>query len=286
LDWARAIDEIARLHQFIDLCLQSLALGREATANVELQRRAAHTLRKADPFPEESAYLEALERARILEQFAREENAHGFPFLYSLAIVRLWSILESMADEVLIALLEETETIQMPEILRRIQGSVVEFARSPRDTQFEFLASQLRSVVQASLKPGIGRFEAVFEPLGLGGPVPDNVRRLFMEMAQLRNVIVHRSAIADKRLVASSPWLGYAVGDAIRIQAQDFRLYVRASHWYALEIDRRFELRAGKALRPSLVELERTVIGEINGLLASRARGESPDGRASNRSEG
>jgi uncharacterized protein YutE (UPF0331/DUF86 family) len=48
---------------------------------------------------------------------------------------------------------------------------------------------------------GCGRFESLLDTIGLGGSVEETVKRLFLELSQVRNIVVHKAGKADKRIV-------------------------------------------------------------------------------------
>lgn len=131
------------------------------------------------------------------------------------------------------------------EVLYRLKGPLLEFRAASPEEQSEFLAQLLKNAVDAPLKLGIGRFEAVLDPCGLGGGVHDLVRRVLLELSQVRNLVVHRSARVDKRILEHCPWLRARAGEELRVSAADFSIYGAAGYWYLMELARRVQRRAG-----------------------------------------
>lgn len=243
--WHDAVPEIKRLGVFVEACLSGLEASAQAVSYVDLQRRVAATLRKPDPFPTPESYETAKQHAERLQQLASEEEQKGFPYLFGLATVRLWSILEAMVDEIAVEYLKDPGSCEDVDLIRSLKGPLVDFVNAAPDEQAEFLANELKLAVKAALKPGVGRFEAILEPLGIGGGVDENVRRAFIELSQLRNAIVHCGGVADKRFVEACRWLGYAVGQRLRPTRLDFRIYELAVMWYIAEISARIARRQG-----------------------------------------
>ncbi|HXV79024.1 MAG TPA: hypothetical protein VEG60_04020 [Candidatus Binatia bacterium] len=93
--------------------------------------------------------------------------------------------------------------------------------------------------VKARFKLGIGRFEAVLNQIGLGGPVDADVQRTILELSQIRHVIIHRLGKADEKLAITCPWLNLRPGQRVRITQKQFRQFYLAFFWYMLELDRR-----------------------------------------------
>jgi hypothetical protein len=96
------------------------------------------------------------------------------------------------------------------------------------------------------LKVGVGAYESLLEPIGLGGHVPDRVRRTLLECQQVRNVIVHRNGVCDTRLVQACPWLGLKIGETISVHKRAFERYSTAVRWYILEMSARAQLSQGR----------------------------------------
>lgn len=93
--------------------------------------------------------------------------------------------------------------------------------------------------VKARFKLGIGRFEAVLNQIGLGGPVDADVQRTILELSQIRHVIIHRLGKADEKLATTCPWLNLRPGQRVRITQKQFRQFYLVFFWYMLELDRR-----------------------------------------------
>lgn len=100
---------------------------------------------------------------------------------------------------------------------------------------------------------GIGRFEVVLEALGLGGGVPELVRRRFMEMSEIRHNLVHRMGIIDSKLAEACPWLKMTVGHRIHLNDEVLNNYSMAIRFYAIEIDRRIRLAFSEPI-PDIAE--------------------------------
>ena len=145
-----------------------------------------------------------------------------------------------MIDEIALECVLTPERCSESTLLAGLRGPLLEFMTSSADERAEFLVGQLKQEVRSSMQKGIGRFEAIIQPLGLHGAVPDAVRRTFFELSEVRNAIIHRRRVADKRFVSSCPWFGAKVGDEMLLGEQHFNRYELASRWYIFELDQRF----------------------------------------------
>jgi hypothetical protein len=68
--------------------------------------------------------------------------------------------------------------------------------------------------------------------LGLGGSVDREVKRTLYELFQIRNVVVHRACIADRRLVEECARLGLKQGEEVRINHAAYHGYLEAIDAY------------------------------------------------------
>ena len=73
-------------------------------------------------------------------------------------------------------------------------------------------------------------------------------------MHHIRNVIVHRASLADRRLVQNCPWLGLKLGDKVLVTHQSLGAYGEALAKYVLTILERACLRYGVDLKKRLAE--------------------------------
>jgi hypothetical protein len=258
--WEGPARQIQRLELFVELAVSGLHAATKATRHVEQRREVARVTNREDPFADEHAYRRAKSHAEEVECFATSEHVRGFPYLFTLALVKLWSVVEASVDDLLIAALSSPEKWRDFSLVRELKGPLVEFAGAPPSQQVELLASELKLAVKSDLKPGAGKFEAMLKPVELGGGVPDEIRRTLLEMAEVRNGVVHRAGLADQRLVSSCPWLALKTGDEIRISQLDLDMYMSASHWYGLALTDRWQRWCGL---PGLDERHSAAWGEV-----------------------
>jgi hypothetical protein len=226
------------------------------------------------------------EQGAKLRQFAQAQWSSGYPYLYGLAAVRVWTILEVFVQDSFIALLPRRPDVLTLPAIKRLRGPLIEYSQAPPAKQAEFLYSLLVDDQSAPLKRGVGRFEAVFDALDLGGPVDDEVRRYILELSEVRNAVAHRNGIADERFVANCPWFGARDGEPLAVSHPKLGKYLQSAKWYVVEVSRRTLRRyppddmtgiateeKHRALQAWLAEMIRSVVKEP----AMPDLGESPD---------
>jgi hypothetical protein len=181
-------------------------------------------------------------RAERLEAFARDQHAIGYPYLYGLATVRLWGVLEACVDALVVDALRTPDVCPRGELLMSLKGPLIEYIRMSADEQVEYLAQQLAQTVNAGRQLGLGQFEALLDPIGLSGAVEPIVRRVLLEAQQVRHVFVHRDGYVDAKLRATCPWIGVPAGSPLHLRSDHFYSYLQAATWYVIEL----QLRARK----------------------------------------
>jgi hypothetical protein len=182
------IEELEQLRTFVDVCIAGLLHASHAVEFAHQQREVDRVLRKPDRFGAEHAFQKVLKEAKRLGEFAEREMPAGFPYLFSLATIRM------------------------------------------------------KEEVRANFQPGVGRFEAILNAVELGGPVHDGVRRAFLELSEVRHVLVHRRSKADAKLLERCPWLPVKPGDLLQVSETDLHFYHLACLWYVVEIERRLAM--------------------------------------------
>lgn len=177
-----------------------------------------------------------LERSRKLAQLAEREAATDFPLIHSQATVSLWGALEDFVRTFVAKWLQNVPSAMLNSPLISVKVAIGEYERLSSEEKGLFLAEALERTTNATFKQGVSRFEAVLEPLGFSGSVPDGLRRDIFELGQVRNAIAHRRGIADRRLLDACPWITTTLGRPISISRHDLRRYHEASVVYAMEL--------------------------------------------------
>lgn len=231
-----AVDATFQLDRFVETAWQGLGYASEATrVAVAL---AGYRNRKASPGSPQHPIPEELERATKLEAFSAEQLPH-FPFLHSLAAFRLWAILEAAVEDWLREVLQNHAELRQRPAFASLEGPLVEFAAVPVQEQNEILIERQKRRFGSPLNRGVGRFEALLDTVGLGGPVAGVPRRTLLELAEVRNVVAHKNGKADARFIERCPWFPAQKDHLLIVTHRHFHRYVTAAHWYLVELSRR-----------------------------------------------
>lgn len=236
-------EEIRELEIFVGVCRTALHQAVKSVEAIDLRRKIAEMLEQEPDFKSESELNDAKEHAAKVSEFAGNQSKDGLPYLHSLCAVRLWALVEATIDELVVHSLLTPSEYYDQKVLAKLKGPLIEFRSASPDEQAEFLAETLKQLVDAPLKIGAGKFEALLDPVALGGTIKDIVRRNLFELSQIRNIIVHKSGKADRRLVEACPWLNLKKGDNVHVTHKMFECYRLAVYWYMIALRSRIEAR-------------------------------------------
>jgi hypothetical protein len=269
-----ALTAIVDLTQFVEICWAGLSYAQSATTIKKIlayhqDKHAGETSTIYNSTERQITREQDFKRAESLQSFAEQELTAGFPHLYQLASVRLWTIVETfVGGELLNVIMDHPEIRNLP-IIRKMKGPLIDFNESSEAQQAETLLSLLSDELGARFRRGVGRFETIFEAIGLGGPIDDEVRRLIFELSEVRNVVVHRGGIVDPRFAHNCPWLNTTDGQALGVTHGQLLRYSFATQWYVVEINRREDVISPKTDSSSLslaevVELQEEILSNLS----------------------
>ena len=236
LDFAGQVSE---LDTFIHTGHQGLSYALAATRFIEILKRMDLRKENANSAEIEKAYERKMKIAKEIEPFAGRQLAKGFPYLMSMAVIRLWSIIEASVHALAIEVLKDPERIKSMESTAKLKIPIGEFIGTNEEERPELVLQYLKQELRSSLKQGVGQFESTLEPLGLGGSVHDLLRKVLFELSAVRNVIVHRHERTDRRFLQQCPWMKMKIGEVIEVSDQRFNMYQRAASWYLLQLHSR-----------------------------------------------
>jgi hypothetical protein len=231
---AFTLKELLRLKQFEEVFKTALA---EGSGRVELAKElhSYHRDHKGSKV-DEVEFENQKKRLEELAALGQDEVSREFPYLHSLLVVRVCSILEAAVDECTTAALSIPAMWEQPETIRTIPIPLIEYTNLSEQHRAEYLLDELTKRTKATHQIGSGRFEALLTPVGLGGAIPTVVRRVFVELIECRNVIVHRDGKVDKQFKDRVPWSIENVGDHLEITNIRYNKFIAGALWYGGEL--------------------------------------------------
>lgn len=209
--------------------------------------------------------------------FASDEACRGFPIIRSHTLVAFWGALEVFVDDLVLCWLANYPDSLKSEGLSKIKVSLSEFERLGKDERLLLLLDEMKRQSKADVSRGVNQFENTLKIVDLGDSVDKRISDDLFITQQLRNVIVHRGSMADRRFVDACPELGFKLGESIVV---DEPLYERCRD----SIEDYFLCLVGRAVSrlggevPAAAELCRLIAEPIKEVLwpTDRWAGSSP----------
>jgi hypothetical protein len=223
------LSQTERLGELLDLSMRGISLLRGVPRIVEVIAKVKSDL--DDPKTKGN-----LDRARREADLAQKEVDQGFPLLRAQAAIALWAALEACVRLFVVRWLQNHKPAMEVDAIQKLRVKIGEYERLDGEDRFFYILDRLEQELSTPLRSGVIKFEAILEPFGLSGTVHQRLRRDIFELNQIRNALVHRAGIADRRLIDACPWLGLTVGDQVKIDVHTSRRYFGAVVTYATEL--------------------------------------------------
>jgi len=192
--------------------------------------------------PEEHKKLASdLSEARKEAELAEKERETGFPLLHAHALVGMWGALQAAIEDMLVGILLNEPELLKKKCFAKIKLPLAEFETKDKDERMRFLLAELAR--NLGPKNGAAMFEGLLQHFDLAGKVADEDRKMLWQAHHLRNVLVHRASLADRRLVQACPWLKLQVNEPVTISHEMLGHCGGAVCHYVLALARRLAKR-------------------------------------------
>jgi hypothetical protein len=157
--------------------------------------------------------------------FVMNERANDFPLLHAYTFVGQWGALESAIEDMLVGILVHEAKILEKDDFTKIKIPLSKYEVLDKEERMRFLLSEVQRTQNSGIAQGVNTFENVLKVFDLSGPVEEDLRTGLWEMNHVRNVLVHRDARADLRLVQACPSINLKVGERVLINHQKYGYY-------------------------------------------------------------
>lgn len=243
--WAKTyltnfLDDLERLKYLIPIC----------RSGITMVTHGPNTLRVLADVDGDSQdneeYKERLKRAEKQAELANAEISSNFLLVHSWAILSLWALVEGLIRGFAAEWLRREKASWSHESFYKLKVRVSKYEQLSRNEKFEYIIDELERSEGAGLRKGVGRFEVILSPIGLGGQVSPAIRDAIFELAQVRNCLAHGSTKADKEVVKNCPWLKLKAGHPMRLDKYAISYYFSACDAYVTDIIYRISESYGK----------------------------------------
>ncbi len=243
LPFKRALNRLDELNDLLHLAIDGISRVQLLPRLADAVAHVTKELGEALPADEE----QQRQHVAQLAEKAKREVERGFPLLHAYMAVGCWSVLEVAVEDFLVAWLKYDQTELQQEQLAKIKVPLSQFLVLDEEERLRFLIAELQHRVGSTYARGLERFESMLNAFGLGGKLDEKYGRSIFELGEIRNVIVHRGGIVDRKVAEACPWLNLKIGDPVVVTHGMYAKYLEAIDSYLAEMVRRAEKRFSKA---------------------------------------
>lgn len=156
-----------------------------------------------------------------------------------------WGAFDAAIEDLCVGMLMAEPDLLRNETFTKLKIPLAQFETLDKSERMRLLVNEVQRAQGIAAKRGVAVFESLLHVFGLDGNLPDEVGKSVWEMHCIRNVIVHRMSLADRRLVDSCPWLGLKINDKVVMTHAAFNRYGLALCSYAYAIIHRIGNKYG-----------------------------------------
>lgn len=220
------LEDVKNLHNIIDIAQRGINV-------TQVMPQIAKTIIKVEG--ENESNKNSIKHASEIAEIAKKEIENGFPFLHSQAALMYYSYLEGAIKRLIITYFKNNELVEIKGV-NNVKITLSEFIYLDEGEKFEYIFIQFEKTVSTGIQYGISRFENLLSYIDFDGEVPEAISKVIFELSQIRNNILHRGAVADRFLIKNCPWLGYSIGDRIKVSHTQYSKYFQAIYNYTMLI--------------------------------------------------
>ena len=154
------IDGLIELMNFV----RTVQIGFEHTENLVSITDSLHTIRRFRDKEIDLNFAEKIEDAKKLEKFAKTQAEANHPYLYNLALVKAWSILESCVDEVALSRIRKSKFGDFSKF-QAIKVPIYEFINLGNEEQSEIILEKFKEAQSSQLKKAVAGLNLCWIPL-------------------------------------------------------------------------------------------------------------------------
>ncbi len=274
------IIELGKLDDFIWATLQGWgALPAHRTLR-QLRGPKQTGMRPEERAAAQEASLREEENDIRLLKFTNVEAEKNDPYLFSLAAVRLWAMIEAAVRELLVECMKRARELPNLSVVEKLRGRVFGFIGATADAQAELFAGLLWQSSDSPLL-GVRRYDALLDKLGLQGKSPTVIAEITRELSEVRHCVVHRGGRADDKLLQACPWLRLTAGDELPANMERFWYYRTATYWYVIDLARRWaQWRSYQPIWQFAEHMEAVVLEELSRSWQAAKRVTRPEGQS------
>lgn len=188
-----------------------------------------------------------LNEQAAFEPLARELMESDYHDVNVNVLIASWSALEVAVEDTIVLLL-----LKWPPTLTAFTDNGIDLKRYSATAQNEESAGKLVRALERKIRENFSAGPALVEMLRFAGLSvkcdEHNLERL-TEMSAMRNCILHRGGVCDKRVIREASGIELHEGDLIRLGVNHTLRYLDAANKFAMEL-----IRGATELLPDTIE--------------------------------
>lgn len=171
-----------------------------------------------------------------------EYEKEGVPsFVFAQATISLWSALEAGIRDMLVVTIGADSALLKREDIEKIQVSLLQFNTMDPAERIEYIVDRIEEKNKSKFSRGVGRFENMLKPFGFGGEVDPVASKELLEFSAVRNCLVHRQGIVDRRFLEACATGQWQLGTDIAITRTKCDIYSRVALQYGATVVSRID---------------------------------------------
>jgi hypothetical protein len=248
--------------RLVRMSMQGISMLRGVPRIIEVLEKVQPSIESANEAlataTDSGRVLSRLEKARAQAEFAQEECDNGFPLLHAHTLMGLWGSFEAAIEDMVVGILSNEPELLKRSVIGKVRMSVAEYETLEKDERMRAVLGEIQRNLGSGVKEGgLGTFEGVLEKIGLAGPVPADLAKTMWEIQNVRNCLVHRSGVADRRLITNCPWLNLRIGDSVVVKHDTLSAYSAGMCEYVVVLARRLGDRYGVDIQARIDAVEK-----------------------------
>lgn len=159
-------------------------------------------------------------------KWAKEQRENDFSVIISHNLIANWAAFEACMEDVVLAIL-----INDNEAIKKISDAGIKYKITSNDSLSEDDARNIYHKMENKFRKDfdvIGAFEKKLSLFNLDGDIDSDLRATLCEINSIRNCLLHRSGIIDKKAVDQAPSLKPFLDKKVHISRRDLDKCFRA----------------------------------------------------------
>ncbi|SRX76323.1 hypothetical protein [Aequorivita antarctica] len=203
--------------------------------------------------------VDSLDRdsAQTTADFAQIELENDFSFIHGQWSILLYTNLEALVKKLVINNIIHTDFEEL-DVFKKIK--LGKFSDLSLPMRYDSIYRHYEFKVSSGKGYGIKRFEAILRPFGYDWESRDITCEKINELAQVRNLLLHRNGVVDSSFIEKCPWLKFSQREKINVSYEMYLSYFRAITDFAVCLRHRIRERNGENIELIKNEYEKNFI--------------------------